>query len=182
MEKSFAFRRGLTVTLQYVNPVDISRIRFKVRERFLAKHTIPACPTYTVKTVGGDEEVYPHNETTVIEPQWKDDLELQDRWERHNRLTATLDANLNFATMRAYVVRGVVENPPASFQNEAYWITNLPESPLGLKWEWLTDMAGYLEIERLANAIASIPDPVEAAAFIAADSFRDYVGTRAMVA
>lgn len=175
---TFTFEGRVTVCLQFVSYRSVGKIAAAARSRFIEQRGEPVCPQYTVATAGGDIEEYYHNETTIIEEPYKDDEELQEQWRIYNTLSKELKVYVGTEQVRAFCVKGVLDDPPESWLDEQrYWKIELPEDPRDLRWEWLLDISmGFRELRQCAEAIMRIKDPVEATADAAAEGFRRQMG------
>ena len=174
----FRFRSGLAVRLQRVDGRFVAKVSTSARRRFVADNGEPECPMYVVETAGGDVEEHYHNDTTIVEPRWMADAELQEKWETYRRLNMALRFYEISQTARAVVIKGVLDEPSAEWIEEGnYFKIDLPDDPRDRLWDWLWDAStGWDEILELSIAIRKVDDPVEAAADAAVDSFRDRVG------
>ena len=75
MDDQFITSEGTKIPLRRVSRVYVARIN--------AKHPIPDIPTYTATIVGGSEQTFPHDETTLETAEdretWREYKEAQDR-------------------------------------------------------------------------------------------------------
>ena len=180
-DDTFTFKSGLTVRIRRVDPRFVAKVATSARARFKREHGEPECPTYEVKTAGGDVEIHQHDETTVTEPRWKADAELQQKWREYTRLDNGLRSYEITETVRAIAIEGVLDEPGQEWIEKcAYYEIELPENPRDRKWDWICDIApSFPERYRLAIAIQRVDDPVEATAQAAVESFRHQLGQKA---
>ena len=172
---SFTFSSGLTVGIQRVNPQFIAKVRAAARQQYHAKSGELKPPTFAVELAGGALEVKPHTEDTVKLEPWATDADVQTAWHKWKTWQYGQTFEDVRATVRATVLRGVVDDaPPQKWLDErAYFGLEIPEKPLDLKWEWLFDAStGWDEMLRLAREIQSLPSELEALAAMAAEGFR----------
>lgn len=178
----FEFKSGATVTLQRINARMVAHVRSATRRRFVEEHGEPKPPTYAVEVAGGEAtETHEHNETTIIDPQFAADDEVQAAWREYKRLSRDLWFELHERTTRAHIWLGVVESPPDDWlecwaDEREYWGLDVPNDPRDLKFEWVFDLStGWDELLLLTLAIQRLPDPVEEAAQAALELFRPSV-------
>ena len=172
-ENVFTFKGGVAVTLRRVSPFFVDEIGLKAEREFIEEHGKPVCPTYEVESAGGDVFTYDHDDTTIAQAPFLEDEAVQEKWREYRALSVMLDARVTEETIRAYAVRGVIDDPPEEWiEDRAYW--GLPVlDPRDAKFAWLGDCAsGWMEMLDLAMAIQRLRDPVQEAAEIASRSFR----------
>lgn len=173
-QKTFSFACGVTVTLQRVSPMFVGRVMEMARQAHIREHGDPERPTYTVKTAGGSGETWPHTSETIKEQPWADDDEHQAAWREYQSQSLKLQVATTRASLKAYCVRGVVDNPPDEWvEDQRYWKLEVADDLRDRKWDWINDIAtGWDEILSLAAHVQSIPNPVEVAAQAARQSFQ----------
>lgn len=179
-ESTFEFKGGTVVTLLRVNPVFVGKVAAGAEEAYTADNEVPACPTYEVKVAGGGAEVQDLTPETIELDPWKDDEELQEKWEAYQSAQEAIAGERIRATAKAYCVKGIKEDTPEKWiEDQAYWGVSLPEDRRDIKWDWVRECAqnDWGELVELVFAIQSLPDPTEVAARAAEDSFRDSVGS-----
>ena len=177
----FRFRSGLAVRLQRVDGRFVAKVSTSARRRFVADNGEPECPMYVVETAGGDVEEHYHNDTTIVEPRWMADAELQEKWETYRSLNTALRTYEITETVRAIVIKGILDEPSGEWvEEQAYYKIPVPDDPRDRKWEWVQDAAfNFAELAELSIAIRSVDDPVEAAADAAVATFRHPMGKEA---
>ena len=175
----FTFVCGEVVRVRRVSERFITKVGVAARKKWIeANGPLPPCPTYTRELAGGETMTFEHNETTIVEPEFKADLELQEQWQEHRYLRTLLNHSVFEQTAQAQVLRGVVDDPSEEWLAEqAHFDITPPEDERERKWEWIVDLAvDWREIFRLLRAIGSAPDRVEEEAAATLESFRDSVG------
>lgn len=179
-ERTFTFKDGFTVPIQFVKYTFVARVRSAARKRAVEEHGEPTAPTFTSTAAGGSEYEQEHSEESLAREPYKDDEELQDAWREYKANQLAIDVEINRQTCRAYCIRGAVGEPPEEWiEEQEYWGLDVPEDARDRKFEWLLDCStGWDEILDLVIAVQEI-NPVEEAAESIADSFRDSVGERA---
>ncbi len=172
---SFTFACGLTVHIRRVNRVFAYKVRNAARDKLVEKEggKIPV-PTFTVELAGGETESHEFTEESVKLEPYCNDADIQDAWREYSAQQFRLEYEEVSATIRAYILRGVVESdPPESWlEEQRYFGLALADNPLDLKWDWLNDIStGWNELLSLARDIQTLPDGTELAAQAAAESF-----------
>ena len=126
---------------------------------------------------GGSEYTNEHTAESVAREPYSEDEEVQAAWREYTATRLAIDIAVQDRTCRAYVDRGVVEDPPDEWlEEQAYWDIEVPDDPRERKWTWLHDVStGWDEILEIVLAIQGI-NPIEEIAAAAEAGFRDPVG------
>lgn len=176
-EKTFTFKSGVTVHLQFVKYTFLSSVRAAAQRKAAAEYGEPIVPTYTVNAAGGSEYINEHTEESVAREPYAADEELQAEWLKYTTTTRAVDIAVHDRTCRAYVDRGVAEGPSDEWlADQAFWDIELPDDPRDLKWAWIFDVStGWDEVVALVIAIQQTNTLEEVAAAVE-EGFRDSVG------
>lgn len=178
---TFELSGGTTVRIKRVNRVFAYKVRNAAREKLIQTDGGELQPpSYTVDLAGGEVETHTHNADSIKLEPWCNDADVQDAWSSYDAQQFRLQYEEVRSTVRAYALRGVVEEgPPQEWIDEqSYFGLDVPDNAYDLKWAWLWDQStGWDELVMLARAVQLLPDPTELAALAAAESFRASVGT-----
>ena len=176
-ERTYTFKSGATVTLQFVKYTFLSKVRAAAQRKAIEEHGEPVVPSYTVTAAGGTEYENEHTAETIVREPYADDEELQKEWTTYITTTRAIDIAIHERTCRAYVDRGVIESPPDEWlEDQAFWDIEVTDEPHDRKWAWIFDVStGWDEVIELVVAIQQAGQIEEVADAVEA-GFRSEVG------
>jgi len=116
---SYINSAGETWRVRGLSPLLLSRIRKAVETEWVANNgNIPAIPTYTIKTVTGEDEVHTHDPSTLVIEGNPEQTEInQKAWFEYTRVQLEIDKAFNVKLMRA-VFSAVQCQPDETWRDE----------------------------------------------------------------
>lgn len=117
---------GRSVRLRPVSAQTINELRISLRRKAILAGSPIEPPTYEAKTVTGETERHPHDETTL------ETDEDREAWRLHQEALAQLEAETNEALTRYMLAEGVIcDDPPEEWAEKRVWLgLEVPESRL----------------------------------------------------
>lgn len=142
---------GVEVKLRPVSAERIDKIGRRMTEQARARGEPVDPPMYEAKTVTGEIEKHPHDETTLETDQDR------EAWKQHRAASAALDSAIALRVMDYCFLQGVVtDGPTPEWRKMQEWLgEETPEDPLDLKLLYIK--TGLLETQiDMALAFAEI--------------------------
>ena len=154
---TFVNAAGETYQIRGLSPLLPEKIRKAVLDEFVAGGwSIPEVPTYTVKTVSGEEEIHQHDETTlVVEGDPDATKKNQADWQEYKRTTAQIDGEYSAKLMRA-VFNGVQCTPSDEWRSEMRLLgIVVPADPAAEKYLYVETrvVQSPVDISRLMTSV-----------------------------
>jgi len=154
---TFVNAAGETYQIRGLSPLLPEKICKAVLDEFIAGGgSILEIPTYTVKTVSGEEEIHQHDETTlVVEGDLDATKKNQADWQEYKRTTAQIDGEYSAKLMRA-VFNGVQCTPSDEWRSEMRLLgIVVPADPAAEKYLYVETrvVQSPIDISRLMTSV-----------------------------
>lgn len=173
-QSQFTTAAGATIELRGLSPWMLDAIAPSLEQDWqdLGREK-PSPPTYVVTTVGGSEQVHPHDETTL------ESDEDRAEWAAYQRARAEWEKELRERMTRVVLAEGVLAGPADDdwIANQKFLGLRVPDDPRARRLHWIRTqlIQGPEDAQGIVAAVLALSGLSEEKLRAAERSFRDPV-------